>query len=109
MRDFLFSEIGAAYAIPNLPDDLELAVYTGRALCERVLEPLQATFGRVHIRSGYRSSRLNAFGNARGLNCSRTDRTFADHTWERRTPQGTAGAFATMVIPSFLEPPPAAE
>ena len=70
MRDFLFSEIGAAYAIPNLPDDLELAVYTGRKLCESILEPLQATFGRIHVRSGYRSSRLNGFGNKRGLSCS---------------------------------------
>lgn len=103
MRDFLFSEIGAAYAIPNLPDDLELAVYAGRELCERILEPLNATFGRIHIRSGYRSSRLNAFGNARGLNCSSNKHTFADHIWDRRDAEGNAGACATVVIPWFLE------
>lgn len=103
MRDFLFSEIGAAYAIPNIPDDLELAVYTGRELCERILEPLQATFGRIHVRSGYRSSRLNAFGNSRGLNCSSNRRTFADHIWDRRDAEGQAGACACIVIPWFLE------
>lgn len=103
MRDFLFSEIGAAYAIPNLPDDLELAVYTGRKLCESILEPLQATFGRIHVRSGYRSSRLNGFGNKRGLNCSSNQRTFADHIWDKRDSDGNAGACATVVIPWFLE------
>ncbi len=103
MRDFLFSEIGATYAIPNLPDDLELAVYTGRKLCERILEPLSATFGRIHVRSGYRSSRLNAFGNERGLNCSSNQRTFADHIWDKRDGDGNAGACATVVIPWFLE------
>lgn len=103
MRDFLFSEIGAAYAIPNLPDELELAVYTGRKLCECILEPLQATFGRIHIRSGYRSSRLNAFGNSRGLNCSSNNRTFADHIWDRRDAHGNAGACACVVVPWFLE------
>lgn len=103
MRDFLFSEISAAYAIPNIPDDLELAVYAGRELCARILEPLQATFGRIHIRSGYRSSRLNAFGNARGLNCSSNPRTFADHIWDKRDAEGQAGACACIVIPWFLE------
>jgi len=103
MRDFLFSEIGAAHAIPNLPDDLELAVYTGRQLCERILEPLQNTFGRVHVRSGYRSSRLNEFGNARGLNCSINARSYADHIWDRRDANGNMGACATVVIPWFLE------
>jgi hypothetical protein len=103
MRDFLFSEIGAAYAIPNLPDDLELAVLVGRELCQRILEPLQATFGRIHIRSGYRSARLNAFGNERGLNCSSNYRTFADHIWDRRDGAGRMGATACIVIPWFLE------
>lgn len=103
MRDFLFSEIGAAYAIPNIPDDLDLAVYAGRILCERILEPLQATFGRIHIRSGYRSSSLNSFGNARGLNCSSNERSFADHIWDRRDVEGQAGACACIVIPWFLE------
>ena len=103
LRDFLHSEIAAAYAVSNLPDDLELAVHTGRQLCQNILEPLQATFGRIHIRSGYRSSRLNQFGNERGLNCSSNARTFADHIWDIRDAEGNAGACACIVIPWFLE------
>lgn len=103
LRDFLQSEIGAAFGVPNIPDNLELAVHAGRKLCEDILEPLNATFGRIHIRSGYRSSRLNAFGNARGLNCSSNEKTFADHIWDRRDAHGNAGACACIVIPWFLE------
>lgn len=102
-RDFLFSEIGAAFGMPNVPDDLDLAVYTGRRLCETILEPLQDTLGRIHVRSGYRSAHLNAFGNARGLNCSSNDKTFADHCWDRRDREGNAGACACVVVPWFLE------
>ena len=55
MRDFLFSEIAAIEGLSNLPDDPELAIAAGRGLCENLLEPLQATFGRIAIRSAYRS------------------------------------------------------
>src|SRR5438034_5449107 len=55
MRDFLHSEIADFYGIPNIPDAPDLAVAAGRKLCERLLEPLQATFGRLAIRSGYRA------------------------------------------------------
>src|SRR5947207_1229911 len=55
MRDFLFSEIAAIEGLSNLPSDPDLAITAGRGLCENVLEPLQATFGRLAIRSAYRS------------------------------------------------------
>jgi hypothetical protein len=51
----LFSEIAAIEGLSNLPDDPELAIAAGRGLCENLLEPLQATFGRIAIRSAYRS------------------------------------------------------
>ena len=63
MRDFLYSEIANMHGITNLPDDPDLAVAAGTRLCEEVLEPLQATFGRIAIRSAYRSPALNAYGN----------------------------------------------
>jgi hypothetical protein len=62
MRDFLFSEIAAIERMSNLPDDPKLAIQTGRGLCENLLEPLQATFGRLAIRSAYRSREVNEFG-----------------------------------------------
>lgn len=33
-------------------------------ICRNLLEPLQETFGRLAIRSAYRSAQVNAFGNA---------------------------------------------
>ena len=46
MRDFLHSEIADLHGIPNIPDDPDLAIAAGRRLCEELLEPLQAAFGR---------------------------------------------------------------
>ena len=62
LRNFLHSEIGNFYGIPNIPDDPDLAIDAGRKLCEELLEPLRATFGCVHLRSAYRASNLNAHG-----------------------------------------------
>ena len=101
LRDFLMSEIAAAYGLSNFPDDLDLAVETGKRLCEQILEPLQATFGRIHIRSGYRSSSLNAFGAANRLNCASNEKNYAHHIWDRRDAAGNAGACACIVIPWF--------
>jgi hypothetical protein len=55
MRDFLHSEIANFYGMPNIPDDPDLAIHVGKRLCE-LLETLAATFGRIAIRSAYRSS-----------------------------------------------------
>ena len=101
MRDFLHSEIAAAYNLANLPDELDLAVEAGAQLCEQLLEPLQAQFGRLHIRSAYRSCTVNAFGNANGLNCSRNEANYADHIWDRRDDLGRMGATACVVVPAF--------
>ena len=48
MRDFLYSEVANLYGIPNIPDDPDLAIETGRALCENLLEPLQGKI-RAHL------------------------------------------------------------
>jgi hypothetical protein len=65
MRDFLYSEIADFCGIPNIPDAPEVAIAAGRKLCELLLEPLQATFGRLAIRSAYRAPAVNEFGNRR--------------------------------------------
>ena len=41
MRDFLHSEIGSFYGIPNIPENPDLAIENGRQLCEQLLDPLQ--------------------------------------------------------------------
>jgi hypothetical protein len=99
LRDFLHSEIANFYALPNIPDDPDLAIEAGRHLCDELLEPLQATFGRLHIRSAYRSPEVNDFGNRKGLNCGSNESNAAGHIWDRRDRQGHMGATACIVIP----------
>nr|WP_250809206.1 hypothetical protein [Neorhizobium tomejilense] len=102
-RDFLFSEIANFYAIPNIPEDPDLAIEAGRRLCEELLEPLQATFGRLHLRSGYRCAKVNEFGNKNNLNCSSNANTAADHIWDRRDAKGFTGATACVVFPWLVD------
>ena len=103
LRDFLMSEIAVIHGIPNIPDDPDLAIAAGSELCRNLLEPLKATFGHVAIRSAYRSSAVNAFGNANGLNCAVNETSHAGHIWDRRDADGHMGATACIVIPWFAD------
>ena len=102
LRDFLQSEIANFHGLQNIPDDPGLAIETGRALCETLLDPLEDTFGRIAVRSGYRSAALNRFGNENGLNCARNDHPLECHIWDRgRGDDRIAGA--SVVIPWFAD------
>ena len=101
MRDFLYSEIANFYGVPNIPDDLELALAAGRRLCEDLLEPLQARFGRISIRSGFRSCAVNQLGNEKGHNCASNERNYAAHIWDRPNADGM-GATACIIVNSFV-------
>lgn len=103
LRDFLYSEIANACGIPNIPEDPDLAIASGSRLCTELLEPLQARFGPIAIRSAYRSPSVNAYGNEHGHNCSRNETTYADHIWDRRDAKGRMGATACIVVPWFAD------
>jgi hypothetical protein len=103
MRDFLFSEIAAMQGMRNFPANPDLAIEAGRNLCEHLLEPLQATFGRLAIRSAYRSPEVNGFGNAHNLSCASNERDRARHIWDQRDAEGRMGAMTTIVIPWLLD------
>lgn len=103
MRDFLHSEIAAWHGLRNIPADPERAIASGRMLCEQLLEPLQASFGRIHVRSGYRSPALNAFGNEHKLNCARNEKNFGRHIWDIPDANGHYGAMACIVLPSLVD------
>jgi hypothetical protein len=105
MRDFLFSEIAAMQGMRNLPANPDLAIEAGRNLCEHLLEPLQATFGRLAIRSAYRSPEVNGFGNTHGLSCASNERDRARHIWDERDAEGRMGAMTTIVIPWLVDRP----
>ncbi len=91
MRDFLHSEIASFYGMPNIPDDPDLAIMAGTKLCEEALEPLYRRFGRISIRSAYRSPEVNRFGNQHDLNCGNNESNFGGHIWDRRTARGGDG------------------
>ena len=102
MRDFLYSEIASFYGIPNIPDDPDLAIAAGKRLCEECLEPLTARFGRISIRSAYRSPAVNQLGNEKALNCGSNDSNFGGHIWDRRTAAGEIGATATIIVHALI-------
>lgn len=101
-RDFLHSEIASFHRLQNIPDDPDLAIETGRMLCAELLDPLEETFGRIAVRSGYRSAALNRFGNEHRLNCAANDHPFECHIWDRgRGDARVAGA--CIAIPWFAD------
>lgn len=109
MREFLYSEIANLHGIANIPDDPDLAIAAGTRLCTELLEPLQEVFGRIAIRSAYRSPDVNGFGNAQqkagkaGYSCASNEANYAGHIWDRRDAEGCMGATACIVIPSFAD------
>lgn len=103
MRDFLYSEIGNFFGIPNIPDDVNLALWVGRKLADQLLEPLVETFGPIAVRSAYRSPAVNGYGAEHGLGCASTDANRAVHIWDQRDAGGRCGACVSVVIPWFAD------
>jgi hypothetical protein len=109
MRDFLFSDIATVHGFSNIPDDPELAITAGTKLCEELLEPLHDTFGHIAIRSAYRSSEVNGFGNdmqkrkAKGYTCASNEANYTAHIWDKRDANGQVGATACIVVPSIWD------
>lgn len=109
MRDFLFSDIAAIHGLSNIPDDPDLAITVGKRLCEELLEPLQDTFGRLAIRSAYRSVEVNGFGNEMQrtgkstYSCASNEANFGKHIWDRKDADGFMGATACIVVPGFWD------
>ena len=103
MRDFLYSEIANFYGKPNIPEKPDLAIEVGKHLCEELLEPLNATFGRIAVRSAYRSPKVNTIGNKNGLNCASNEKNYAGHIWDHLDANGHKGATACIVVPWFAD------
>jgi hypothetical protein len=103
LREFLYSEIANIHGMTNMPNDPDLAIAAGRALCENLLEPLQVSFGRISIRSAYRTPEINGFGNKHFHNCASNDAARSRHIWDRRSDDGGMGAMATIVVPWLVD------
>ena len=109
MRDMLYSEIAQFHGLLNVPDDPDLAIQAGTRLCEELLEPLQDHWGRIAVRSAYRSREVNAFGNRMqregkaGYTCASNEANAGRHIWDMRDENGHMGAMACVVVPSFWD------
>lgn len=109
MRDMLYSEVANLHGLSNIPDDPDLAITAGTRLCEDLLEPLQGHWGRIAIRSAYRSCEVNGFCNQMqrdgkpGYTCAANEANYASHIWDRRDADGCMGATACVVVPSFWD------
>lgn len=103
MRDMLHSEIAQVHGLLNVPDDPDLAIEVGTRLCEDLLEPLQDRWGRIAIRSAYRSREVNALGNAKGYSCASNEKNAAQHIWDMTDANGCKGATACVVVPAFWD------
>ncbi len=106
MREFLYSEVANFHGLPNIPENPDLAVKIGTHICEELLEPLQETFGRITIRSAYRSPSVNAFCNQQqrkgksGYSCGSNKGNYAGHIWDIPNAKGIGGTVC-ITIPSF--------
>lgn len=103
LRDFLYSEIATVTGLPNIPTDVDAAVWAGRRLCQGVLEPLQSILGSIRIRSGYRSELVNHWGNHHRLGCASNASNYGRHIWDRPDENGARGAMACIVIPALAD------
>jgi hypothetical protein len=109
MREMLYSEVAAVHGMLNVPDDPALAIAAGTRLCEDLLEPLQDRWGRIAIRSAYRSCEVNGFCNEMqkqgksGYTCGSNDSNYAHHIWDRCDKNGFMGATACVVVPGFWQ------
>ncbi|MEJ1414312.1 MAG: hypothetical protein RPU90_12155 [Candidatus Sedimenticola sp. (ex Thyasira tokunagai)] len=103
MRDFLYSEVSDFYGVPNIPDDPDLAIASGRKLCTELLEPLIAVFGPVTIVSGYRSPEVNDLCNKKRLNCASNEKNYAGHIWDRKDSEGNMGATASIIVHTLTD------
>lgn len=109
MRDFLFSDIASVHGYNNVPSNPDLAIKVGTRLCEELLEPLQDRFGRIAIRSAYRSEEVNGFGNEmqrakkKGYTCASNEDNYAGHIWDHLDANDQMGATACIVVPRFWD------
>ena len=102
MRDMLYSEISNFQGIRNIPYFPDLAIEVGSKLCTELLEPMQEKFGKISVRSAYRSPEVNDFGNKNNLGCAINESNYAGHIWDYRDKDGCLGATATIVVNRFI-------
>lgn len=82
LRDFLLSTDAAAHGFSNFPENPSMVVRAGRALCEKVLEPVLARWGRFAITFAYQSREALEFKWPQEKR-DRKGRNSNPHHWDR--------------------------
>lgn len=101
LRDFLFCAASSARGMSNFPENPELAIQAGKALCENLLEPILAHFGRFAITYGYQSRE------SIDIDLARSNKVFhrhcsSPHHWDRGT-FGNAVYARVDILPICVE------
>jgi len=84
LRDFLYSTESTALGFPNLPEDPLMVINAGKALCEKVLEPILHHFGRFAITFGYQC-RTGIERHMSQKKRLENPRSSSPHQWDRGT------------------------
>lgn len=98
LRDFLFCASSAANGLSNCPENKAAVVRAGREICEKLLEPIVAHFGRFAITYGYQS-RESMDADLRRRSSETHPHSSSPHHWDRGT-FGT-GVYARVDILPF--------
>lgn len=84
LRDFLYSTECAALGLSNYPEHPETVIRAGRELCERLLEPILAHFGRFAITFGHQV-RAGVERHISAKQRAENPRSSSPHQWDRGT------------------------
>lgn len=99
LTDFLYCPEAIILNQRNLPDQLDLVIIAGRALCMTVLEPLIASFESIQIVEGFIASDLASACIQHGLT------TDTDRIWDQLSEDGRIRAGVTVALPWALDQP----
>lgn len=81
LRDFMYSSTADYFGVSNKPSDMpEQVVASAKALCEILLEPILAKFGRFFITYGYQSRKIMD-----ALFPPKSPTSSSPHQWDRGT------------------------
>lgn len=80
LRDFTYSTEAGLMGLANQPEDLEMVIRAGQAICEKVLEPITDQFGRPAITYGYACREAIEAGYE-----VKNPKSSAPHQWDRKS------------------------
>lgn len=84
LRDFLYSSDSDFRGISNMPEDRELVIRSGKALCQNILEPITEKFGKLFITFGFQA-KDGIEADWSPAKRKENPRSSSPHCWDRKT------------------------